>query len=358
MVTGKKRLTSMLATPGLALGLVWFGVGNACGQESNSVTSPPPQAPALMIHPAVKSSGLPENCEIDLRPSATGNGYRLELKVPESVTEIDVTPTSRSSHKVDFRISMDRTQRIANAPQTELPQEQPNRAVAIEATFSDTRPAATSENSDVDQRFKRNPFFYQATGSQAQLSSMRSPGTMRPNRFYTPKVAPVTLQQPSLDVRELVKLGNSEPDTIELTSASKVTDDAVVEDERALPELNSMSKSKLNIGIDAFGPASMNVYGTADFVVKLTNEHEEPVTDFELRLLVPEGLNVKVLDRPATFDEDSSTITWSFPHLAEHSTLALRYRVEAVASGEMTQSLEVGKQGIFGQPARVSIKAQ
>ncbi len=356
MVTGKKRLTSMLATPGLALGLVWFGVGNAWGQESSSVSSPPPQAPVLMIHPAVKSSGLAENCEIDLRPSSTGNGYRLELKVPESVTEIDVTPTTRAGHQADFRISMDRIQRAAKVPQTESPPVQLNRPVAIETTLTDTQPAA--ENNGSGQLFQLNPFFYQATGGQPQLSSTGSAAATRQSSFIVPKVAPVALQEPSLDVRELVKLGQPEPDTIELTSAYNFTDEEVVEDDQTSPQLISNPETKLNIGIEAFGPATMNVGGTADFVVMLTNEQKEAVTDFELRLHVPEGLYVKVLDRPANYDKETSTITWSFPHLAEQATLAVRYRVEAVAAGEMTQALEVGNQGTFGQQARVSIEAQ
>ena len=381
MAIERIRLTLTTAILSILPGFLCIGAGVSTlfAQQADPISADSMKTPTLVIHPAVQARGLADHCEVDLRPSDASSGYRLELRVPDSITEIDITPTNQVGRSGDFRISLDRGNRgpapvqpVASGPEPDQQNLDPRPQgayVPVETRLSDSFQMKTPKK-PTNRGFRSNPFFYQATSNVAQANpAPKQPGVAReassqslrstdlPARrtvaqaptYRQGDVAPVSLNEPQLDVRTLVTLGkHDDPHSTEGPLGAHPL----------VPIPAEPTDSRLSVSVEPICPSRMNVGGTADFVIMLTNQETHALSDFQLQLKIPEGLVVKVLDRPANFNAENRTVTWSFPYLAGNSSLALRYRMEATEVGESTQRLRVGNDGDFGAPTDIVVDAR
>lgn len=312
------------------------------------------RAPTVTIHPGNNTTG-PNECVVEVLPDqAARGGYKLQLAIPDSVSSIEVLPTNSANRS--FRIRMD-----DNA--TPMPQ-----TPASEGLFDEQRPEALTMTNEVAQmdvaqtevgkkevankgvakgealrkamggktaglKFKENPFFHQTELAVSQESPVSSVG-------HDQRVELTGARMP-LGTEGVTEDSSALPG--EMERANMEPSDSGAQKLPAQP-----AGVSLPITVEPRGPATMDPRGTADFAVVVRNHSGAKIENYDLRLSLPEGMHITVLDRPADYDAQFQTVTWRLSDLDAGTTDTIRYRVQSKLDGRHTQALEVGESGQFG----------
>lgn len=309
----------------------------------------PNRAPTVTIHPGDNTTG-PNECVVEVLPDQAANGgYKLQLAIPDSVSSIEVMPTNSANRS--FRIRMD--DNATQMPQTpasksmldEQQSEAPTMTTKVaqnEITHAEAAQAEVAKGETLRRglggktaglKFKENPFFHQT-------------------EIATSQKGPVS----DIGLEQRVELAGAR---MPIGKDADAEDSSVLsnEMERANMEPSDSGAQKLPaqpagvvipVSVEPLGPATMDPRGTADFTVVLRNQSGTKIENYDLRLSLPEGMHITVLDRPADYDAQFQTVTWRLSDLGAGATETIRYRVQSKLDGRHTQALEVGESGRFG----------
>ena len=295
---------------------------------------------------------LLEQCGAELVDGVEGE-FSLRLKIPQAVSSIELLRASDESMVID----LDKANRAPSAiddasdRMTQPVDELTNFDSSLTDVSQDNLPVATVDEAG----FQLNPFFDQAAVKEktVQSKSFNGPTSAhfddngianvgaqtaanlgQPSRHLSGAAyhqAPLAaMEQPEVDIRRLVRQKPS-----------------------ALTEHQTMG-AMIPVNIEAEGPTVMHRASSANFLVRITNRSEHDVKDFDVRLSLPKGLRVTVVDRIAHYDAKLHTLTWSFQNLSQEETIKLQYQAESMTDGRHTQSFETGREGRFGNLTTIS----
>lgn len=321
----------------------------AAPQEVPSVVEtsqlPEPEAIAdLMPASPLKPHGDDE-CVVEIVPG-DNQGYRLQLSVPESVESVDVV-RGDDSEPLQFNLvaEKDWTQDVAPVLKSTKAQE----AVAPVADVILNRQHASNAPKT---RYKINPYY--------NANSVGS--SMHADNRESHRDAKISLVEAQLPVSESTPIRSARKTGVVNDPPRTMPEPAVdIRQLRSLLQPQSLDASEmpspLPVSIHPLGPVSMTPKGTADFSVELRNDAEVSIRNFDLRLSMPEGMVVKVLDRPAAYNAEHHTVTWNVEELGQGESMTIRYRVESVQEGRHIQAFEVGAANRFGEPTTCSTTA-
>jgi uncharacterized repeat protein (TIGR01451 family) len=93
------------------------------------------------------------------------------------------------------------------------------------------------------------------------------------------------------------------------------------------------------------GTRIMGLGDTGDFVVFVSNPSTVSANHVVVKLEVPPGLDIVVLDRAAEINKDQGTLAWHLPSVAPGQEHLIRYRVKSLSEGEHVQRVSVTTQG-------------
>ena len=65
------------------------------------------------------------------------------------------------------------------------------------------------------------------------------------------------------------------------------------------------------------------------------------MTDIQVSLAIPEGMNVTTISREANMDSANSTLTWSFPKIASRATEQIQLKATAINEGLQVCNIQV-----------------
>ncbi|MGI9517835.1 MAG: hypothetical protein ACR2NP_12360 [Pirellulaceae bacterium] len=90
------------------------------------------------------------------------------------------------------------------------------------------------------------------------------------------------------------------------------------------------------------GPDLTYLNSLNTWAITVDNDQTRDIEDVQVRLQLPMGMVVKVVDRKADFDPASSSITWTIPRLAAGSTETIPFKATISEFGQHAVKISVG----------------
>lgn len=139
-------------------------------------------------------------------------------------------------------------------------------------------------------------------------------------------------------------------------SPADITDDevsAAAIEKQETQDLDAASTAVKSIRTTLEGPQEVQLDAEVDFAIKLVNISAEAAKQIVVQLKIPSGLQVTVLDREAWFDEANGLLTWELSKLDATTVETIRYRAKGSVTGTVSQTVRVGKKGVFQSAANL-----
>ncbi|MEL7497753.1 MAG: hypothetical protein AAFN77_09100 [Planctomycetota bacterium] len=310
--------------------------------ESNQPLVQPNAATLKPVVTPDPTEELLKQCAVDVSTNAQGDRFKLHLAVPSNVTSVEVVNGDEPHQRFEIRLD-----EKSEAPQVDHPEivvsakPQMGTDEAQSMPVNVSKPTATvaaNENLGAG-KFKTNPFFnsddvvrqIELTRANIDVATgdrqVRGIGSIVDQPVYQ-QAPPASMNSPLMNFHEMV-ISNEQDAADDLTFAN-------------------------NFEIEPSGPVMMHARGTADFAVMVRNTTNEETGRFQLRLSLPQGMQVTVLDRPAAYNAEFQTVTWELPAMKPGQSMTLRYRVKSILDGRHTQAFEVGRGQSFGNLTTIS----
>lgn len=306
----------------------------------------------------------------ELIPRADGEAYSLRLQLPPSVNSLEVIQPAKETLRVNLDANQGGTMQLPSASTQVAVNAKAsvnNTPEAADATSVRENPGAkmmTNKHWDAKAQhlagFQLNPF-YHGQAKQA-VSHASQPGDSKLSAANFQRETNSRVPQ-NREVRKAQAVSSNTyhfGDT-GVRSAKRVTKTPAMDtpsvDIRQLVRQKSPAEDQakgdtamIPVTIAAKGPMVMRYNELADFECTLTNPSNQEVKDFELRLTLPRGLQVTIIDREGTYDREKHTLLWKFDQLDAGKSLKLKYRVQSMTHARHIQSYEVGRKGKFAEP--------
>ena len=403
-------------------------------QTSTQRTSASPAAPTIIVRPSVDGSAL-NDCEMEINKIAnTQNDFSIRLTIPDSITSIELIPSSTHGAQRNFRIQMEQTTPGSKKNSTPQPPKNPtaiqppptsqpperfasNRTMAEQVRIlkSSKENDAKPDTFEPRQGFVKNPHFsmpkfsafkhriqrYQkqsyveqgsnvpmvqriettdnieeATGgievadsataeaAIANASTSKQPYVeseligasnlgSRPNELATKSSIPTFKNQPIAQVIPSERIettpehSHAQTNFVAPIVSPNLTANMTV-NETPQPDSTTATQTELALAhttskfmSELVGSENIEFGQQGDFAVFLSNPTLSRYTDIILTLELPVGFEVGLLDREATIDRHSRTITWRLDSLAAGAEAIIRYRVRSEKLGQQKQRLNV-----------------
>ncbi len=326
--------------------------------DSNALVAPLAQAdprasevPTVIVRPPANNSFAASDLTVNVEPIASSNNqeFAVRLMVPDSVKIVEVTPYRGADSRHDFKIRVEQES-------LQPTDKQPAGAVVSTDTFpmiAPVHPASSLHASQSNSRSKppepgplpqikpsndqppvsngfiRNPFF-PSDGKQRQ--SQKQPIAMAPKNSRHPGVLTAMLP-PIVSPVDQTEASQASYRTTFTDSFAQQTFD------RTTQQMSFVDSVEPGTTIQSamFGPARMGLGETANFAIRVSNPSADSVNDLTVRLDVPAGLEVVVLDRAAQIDQDARTLTWQIPAVNPEQEHFIHYRVRSLSEGIQLQ---------------------
>lgn len=318
-----------------------------------SAMSSPGIVPPATASPSPHLPAATQN-EVAVEINNQNNGkFAVKLKVPDSVTFVEIQPTGGAALQRSFKIRLDSTETVttltaplptapigqpetmspssgamqtmppvaaaksASGPTTNLPTSLPSHALT--RRFADASPTNQPSNPTlpVDQLelnnrgFKRNPFFGNRPTENLLLTGP----------LDNQNGVPVVLEAN-------VAIQNRRPKSI-LASYRN-------------PNRNNLGEAEIDdLDSSLEGPTSMKLGATGNFAVYITNQNAVAISGVNVELAVPLEIDVVLIDREAKIDQDKGTLTWSLGNIEPGGKKRIRYRIKTLGKGNLQQRVSV-----------------
>ena len=92
---------------------------------------------------------------------------------------------------------------------------------------------------------------------------------------------------------------------------------------------------------EIFGPSDSELGTQSDFSVAIVNPTAKDWKNIDVKLSVPAGMEIVVLDRHAMVNSDKSTIVWNIDEIKRDAEVVIQYRVKSTQSGNQNQIAEI-----------------
>ncbi len=92
------------------------------------------------------------------------------------------------------------------------------------------------------------------------------------------------------------------------------------------------------------GPDLTYLNSMNTWAITVDNDQTRDVEDVQVRLMLPMGMVIKVVDRKADFDPASSSITWTIPRLAAGSSETIPFKATISEFGQHAVKISVGNE--------------
>lgn len=112
------------------------------------------------------------------------------------------------------------------------------------------------------------------------------------------------------------------------------------------------------IVLEFSGPKTVSVTDNADFEIVVRNEKGTDEPPFEVRLSLPLGMHVLVMDKAGLYDPKYHTLTWQVGQLKAHDSVSFQYRAKAQGAGKHTQAVEFGRNGKYSSLTTMSLRTE
>jgi hypothetical protein len=93
--------------------------------------------------------------------------------------------------------------------------------------------------------------------------------------------------------------------------------------------------------VSAAGPKLNYVARDGIYTISVDNTGEADVTNIEVSLAVPNGMNVTTISRKARVDAEKGTLTWVYPRISSNSTERIQLKATAVTEGVQVCNIQV-----------------
>lgn len=103
------------------------------------------------------------------------------------------------------------------------------------------------------------------------------------------------------------------------------------------PSNSPQSAVALPVNVAVAGPENLVVGNIYDYTITVSNDSMIGVEDLSLAITTPIGVDVKVIEKPGTFDEATKTLTWELPRIEAGSEMVFRYKISTTADGRFQQ---------------------
>ncbi len=402
-------------------------------QTSTQKTSQSPAAPTIIVRPSVDGSAL-NDCEMEINKIADSqNDFSIRLSIPDSITSIELIPSSTHGAQRNFRIQMEQTTpgskenptpqppknpTAIQLPQTNQPPERfaSNRSMTEQVRMlkSTTENNAKADTFEPREGFVKNPHFsipkfsafqhriqrYQrqsyveqdanvpmvqriettdgtettdgievAKSATTETAISNAPTSKhpfveseligasdlgsRPNESRTKSPNPISKNQaiaqaiPNEQTETTPKHSHAQTNFVAPIVSPNLTANVTAD---VTPEPDSTTAIQTELApvyptskfmSELVGSENIAFGQQGDFAVFLANPTSSRCTDIVLTLELPDGFEVGLLDREATIDRHSRTITWRLDSLAAGAEAIIRYRVRSEKLGQQKQRLNV-----------------
>ena len=299
-----------------------------------------------------------EDCTIEVTKTES-NEFSIRLMVPESVKVVELIPSDPSQQAFKFRL---------NQPKSNFAIADSNPSMRNNAgqTNSGDAPLAESNSYPLRTGFTRNPFFESPSKALAnQLPSFNT--TSEPfvaeapypyvNEAETEWVAsqqpiesPAQNNEPisnaaksdgqqwfDINMDSNIDMANTIPHVSDNSSTTQVSYDHQPVQADNVPQ----SFAHSNLTTELSGPDKLAQGQSGDYVVYVHNATAETASEVTVKLQLPKGFDVLVLDRHAWIDSNQGTLIWELPTVEPGGEHFIRYRVQAIGNGEQTQLVSV-----------------
>jgi len=200
---------------------------------------------------------------------------------------------------------------------------------------------ATQPESSGRAGFQKNPFFNPGSRRVQDETAIQSD---QPDHKKLSQTIAQGQPQDSRSVQVAYKPADKDSEPVVVTN--EFVGDETATKEPALKGPESVLES-VSLTTDLSGPQEMELGDTGDFAVTVTNPTEETASEVHVKLDVPDGMDVVVLDRQAWIDQDDRTVTWRLATIASGDNVTIRYRVQSTMQGEIHQKISVTNEGLI-----------
>jgi len=101
------------------------------------------------------------------------------------------------------------------------------------------------------------------------------------------------------------------------------------------------TKTPESLVAEIFGPSDSELGTQSDFSVAIVNPTAKDWKNIDVKLSVPAGMEIVVLDRHAMVNSDKSTIVWNIDEIKRDAEVVIQYRVKSTQSGNQNQIAEI-----------------
>lgn len=318
--------------------------GFAAPQESTSQETENPAAETRenLAEPKPDTSVLDLDIE-KIQGVGEDQAFAIRLHVPDSVKVIEVTPQSSRDGQKNFKIQLDQLEVqssqqdgliTSNYSMPKTPAAQSSNSFNTVRPHSEVQPSRSNMrpakwipvNTETPTRrgFQKNPFFQPAKtqGKPVALAPVHDIPLEVPEMFVPPIISSVGV--------------DSGP---ELASYHAVLSDS------SSAQQTSYQTSHVAVNVTAAaisGPALMGLGDIGDFTIQVNNPSTDTIENVTVKLDIPSGLEVVLLDREAEFDGETSTLSWQIDELTPMNEMIIRYRVKTLHKGDQNHRVRVG----------------
>lgn len=232
---------------------------------------------------------------------------------------IDLVPTQKASMDIATEVVIENTQRIAvsvREPKLKMQLKGP----AVGHTGQSLKHQVVVENSGdglaEDIRLKiKLPHELQATKSNGELVIP----SIQPGRSVLVDFETLakTAGQTAIDVMATAKGIDAQTESLDLTIHE--------------PELE----------VSAVGPQMNFVNRAGIYTIKLNNSGQVDVSNVNITLQVPKGMQVTTISQDAAVDPESGVLEWSFEKIASQTEQVIQLKTLSVAAGEQVCNIAV-----------------
>lgn len=325
--------------------------------------SPDADAPTVIIRPPAE--GHLDGCEMEINKIEDNDRdeYAISLQVPDSVKVIEVVPSQTVETDRNFRLRLDQgtetpvLQDIAPKGPKAIQASTNQRPASREAQVPDSMPAMpqlralpTETSKPGRKGFQQNPFFKRNLGRQQDVTAMRlnsNAGSQLVKNQATHRTIRETATQPAAKNSVFqVTYNSTNPSNKPIVAVPYTLDD-----QSAIENLPSISEPAPMMNVQISGPQLMAQGSTGDFAIRVWNLSDSRISNVNVVLDLPVGMDVVVLDRHAWTDQKNRTITWRLSDLVSGAEALIQYRVQATRDGMSPQRVQISAEGF---PAKKS----
>lgn len=319
--------------------------------------------PTVIVRPPASDSPDMNDLTVNVEKIAGSNNHEfaVRLMVPNSVKVIEVTPLHDPNSVRNFKIYLQQQSNQESDDQQNgeiasiysMPIAAP---VHSASSFNAVQPPAqprlpesaerpqmipVKQQSPARNGFRKNPFFQPKDENQ---TSKKQSTAMVPSNLGPPVVLEA-IEPPVVAPADQTQAKKASYRTTSSSAYSPRQVDGSASQMSYVASLESGS----TIHSAMFGPNRMGLGDTGDFIICLTNPTAATINDLTVRLDVPSGFEVVVLDRVAKVNENAGTLTWHIPEVTPDQEHLIRYRVKSLVEGMQLQQIWIGSDDVDRQ---------